>query len=198
MSREWNQNYLKEIDKIKQIIVKNTIKGQLLPRNILKSDFFEEYFNNQEKLLKNSPGTNPFLKFSNYQEYRIMKLLNFLNKAKNKYNKQIETDGKKMDIDEMENDYKIKESTSPLILVNDIIKNSFELTTFVYLLDWLHSVYSKDESSRITPRQAVLFEKTKKKLSESRKNFHTDLINYKNDIADKEELEKLYKIIEIH
>ena len=200
MSKEWNLNFIKEMDTLKQMIRKHNLKGEYLPRFILTPTFYEEYFNYQEKLLKNVPGVNPFLKYSNYQEYRIIKLLDNLNTAKNKFKKHThaKNDEKRnmMETDDYEFDYKNRDSTSQLIRVNNIIKNSFELTTLIYLLEWLHSIYSKDDVTRESLRQALFFENTKRKVNATRNSFHPDMMNYNNNIVDREELEKFSRLLE--
>lgn len=127
-------------------------------------------------------------------------MIQFLNKAKDKYafhngdKRSIFTE-EKMDLGSSISN---ESETSQLILVNSIIKNSFDMTSYVYLLDWLHSIYLKDEPSRSTVKEKPFFEKTAKKLiSSGNKNFHPDVLNTQNDLVDREDNEKFKKILEM-
>jgi len=92
--------------------------------------FFKSFIPTIEK-----SNFNDYFKESKFQEYNLLSLCNLMNKALAKfdiYNKQ--------NINESGHNRKLTYS-SQFILVNDIIKNSPELISCLYLLEWQCSLY---------------------------------------------------------
>lgn len=189
MNNEWQQSFLKDLEKNKNILLNNCHKtsNKYVPMYVVKEEFFDEYFKATEQKFQDPTKINPYLKFSSYQEYRIIKLISSLNKAKNKYY----TNQENMKID------KERENTSPLIITNDIIKNSYELTTYVYLADWLHSIYLKDDPKRTRIQGKPVFVETVKNLTLKNKSFDIDYLNNKNSPANQEDIDNYNKILEV-
>jgi hypothetical protein len=202
MKKEWSTPYLRDMDNLKELIINNSEETFDFPRRKIVSSFNQEYPSKYlDKNLKDIDA-NPYIKFSNYQEYRLITLLSSLNKAKLKFQKNreaetISSNGSEigMMIDQEMNSYQPR--TSQLKLVNDIIKNSFELTSYIYILEWLQKIYTKDENYRDQTKERICFDKTCRNLIErGGEKFSPDLLLRKNQTVDQEEMEKFNRIME--
>lgn len=204
MNSEWNKFFLTEIEKLQQITLKHSKRtSEFLPRYSLSREFFDQYLTAIENSYKEK-NKNPYLEFSNYQEYRLLSLLNNLNKAKLKFflntkerRDPISEDDYQlgMDLDMSETNCQDSRNTSQLVLVNNIIKNSFELTSYIFLLEWLQSIYFK--SDPIRTKHLEMLEKTCEKINKQKGKFDPDNLNSKvSDSIDIEDSDKYNKLME--
>jgi hypothetical protein len=202
MKKEWSTPYLRDMDNLKEIILRNSQETADIPRRMINPSFFEEYLTrNLEKNMKDIDA-NPYLKFSNYQEYRLLTLISSLHKAKEKFQKNrqaaaISSNGSEMGMMVDQEMDPCQPRTSQLKLVNDIIKNSFELTSYVFILEWLQKIYTKDEITRDHTKERICFDKTYHSLiHRGGERFSPDLLLRKNQTIDPEEMDKFNRIME--
>jgi hypothetical protein len=187
MNKEWNSLYFEELNLTKNAIQVNTEKTrEFYPRYTIKKEYLSTYPRNLEDILKKQG--NPFLKFSYYQEYRILSLIDCLEKSKKKIfpKDDIEVVMNKMKIDQTDNNYS---STSQIILVNNIVKNNSELITSCYLLEWLQRIYSKEEFSREMIKERPNFTNSKQ--------FHPDMLNSQGFNLKKDDMDNFVKLLDI-
>ena len=120
--------HLKVFSKKTRPVQMNDDKDELFgPQYILNiEDFLKEHMKTHETNIVNPITSNEDIKFSIYQEYRILELILNINRATN---------------------YKISQRKQPpntnsqLIISNNIIRNSPDLTSYVFLLEWLHKIF---------------------------------------------------------
>ena len=121
--------HLKVFSKKTRPVQMNDDKDELFgPQYILNiEDFLKEHMKTHETNIVNPITSNEDIKFSIYQEYRILELILNINRATN---------------------YKISQRKQPpntnsqLIISNNIIRNSPDLTSYVFLLEWLHKIFN--------------------------------------------------------
>jgi hypothetical protein len=182
--REWSKTYSEDIK-----ILKNQIKEysdelrKCLPTRILNKRFLKS--RNDFMLDSFSKESNVYLKFSNFQEFRVLKLLECLSQAESKYAKN-NTNAEQEEYSD----------SSPLILTNQIIKKSFDYTSLLSIINWLQQVFAKEEQERIKKIEKLAFRKTVQNIKGNQK-FHPDMLNIKNDIVDEEEMENFNKIFDL-
>lgn len=185
MNTEWTKIYLRDLSQYRDTILKNCLSlTETPPRYLLKENFSIDYFRLFENNLKNDYTSNPYIKFSNYQEYRILKLIHFLNKARVKFLNYKQEE-------------KFSTETSQLVMINNIIKNSNELTSCVYLVEWLQSIYSKEDPTKIVKKDKTFFEQTAKIFHQKHLKFNPDNLNFVNNDINPLEQEAYSKISEI-
>jgi hypothetical protein len=120
--------------------------------------FLSNYLRDLKSNIQDSFITNNEIKSYLMQEYKILQLIYNLNKVG------------PLERERLNN----KDLNSQLIISNNIIKSSYELTTYVYLLEWLNKVYEikvETEDNDLFIKQS--FEKTLNNSDLS--NFNIDL-----------------------
>jgi hypothetical protein len=120
--------------------------------------FLSKYLTDLKSNIQDSFITNNEIKSFLMQEYKILSLLFNLNKVGPFQRDQIIN----------------KDLNSQLIISNNIIKNSYELTSYVYLLEWLNNIYElkvETEDKDLFRRQSL--ENTA--INPNMNNFQIDL-----------------------
>lgn len=160
---EWRDKFLSTLSKYKQVILNNSSNWSLPKYKINPETFFPNY---NEMLLShlNSHNSNTFLDKIDYSEYRLVTLIACLNTANEKYASYYSKELSQYP----------QSSSSQMLRVNNIIKRSFELTSFIYILDWLQKIYQKDRS----------LTSEKVEFTNIQKGFHPDLLNQKGTLNE--------------
>jgi hypothetical protein len=183
MKKEWFENFLNNLKKTKTLLINNS-NNDKIPRYVPTLQFLQKYTNMIFKDNSDSTKLNPYLVNSNKQEYRILKLIEFLSKSNLSYQKNNQS----MNLEE--------ETTSQVIQVNNIIKDSFELTTASYLLEWLHSVFSvEDLTERIKPKTMHSFSETARQ--ENNFQIYPDRFNDRTNNLHPEDQESYSKVLRL-
>lgn len=172
----------RDLGTLKELVLKSSIaKNSSSPKYILGNDFYEKYIESQENNIRNNTGANPLFKYVNFQEFRIVRLSSCLNRAKLKFINRLPD---------------VSSETSQLIITNNIIKRSFELTSYICLIDWLQSIYLKEDSNRIKLPEKVCLDNTIRKLGTNQKVLHPDLLFQLNGFIDNKEFENHSSILD--
>jgi hypothetical protein len=132
------------------------------PHYILDIELFmKEHMKSLEENLKNVAFATD-IRYAFYQEYKVLELIVNINRANQ--NKLVQN--------------KNSPSSSQLIIANNIIKDSSEMTSYIYLLNWLQNIFSMElELSDIEPlKKQTLIESAQILKNQSSKNFHFDML----------------------
>ena len=127
---EFSEQFLNHLLDYKNTILQNSIENNNgTPKKIInKENFYENYIN--ELISKNTmPNRNKFLFQYEQSEIRIIKLIENLSLSNMKYSYYLENP-----------DQKIQKTNSELIKVNEIIKNSPTLISYIYILKWIQNI----------------------------------------------------------
>ncbi len=127
---EFSEQFLNHLLDYKNTILQNSIENNNgTPKKIInKENFYENYIN--ELISKNTmPNRNKFLFQYEQSEIRIIKLIENLSLSNMKYSYYLERP-----------DQKIQKTNSELIKVNEIIKNSPTLISYIYILKWIQNI----------------------------------------------------------
>lgn len=181
-----NQSVLKSLEQdllsLKNVVMNSIyIEEGSTPKYILSEKFYEDYFDKGEVNFSLYNSSNPLFRAVSFQEYRAISLNYYLNKSKTKYNSKNPS---------------VPCSASQLITVNNIIRNSFELTTLIYLLDWLHKIFKKDDNLRIKIENSLNLNQTITSNAVKGK-FYPDLLLHDNTLINNKELDNHSKILEL-
>lgn len=183
MNRELKFTVEKDLESLKRVVLDhvNLNEGNS-PKYIIRDEFYKKYFEIQETTIRNYTNTSPLFKYVNYHEFRITKLNSHLNQSRIKINNPLP---------------QVNTETSQLIKINNIIKGSFELTTYICLINWLESIYQKEDPRRVKLSEKVYLEKTAKRLHETNnKSFTPDMLFHVNNIVETREFENNRTILE--
>ena len=127
---EFSEQFLNHLLDYKNTILQNSIENNNgTPKKIINKEiFYENYIN--ELISKNTmPNRNKFLFQYEQSEIRIIKLIENLSLSNMKYSYYLENP-----------DQKIQKTNSELIKVNEIIKNSPTLISYIYILKWIQNI----------------------------------------------------------
>ena len=127
---EFSEQFLNHLLDYKNTILQNSIENNNgTPKKIINKEiFYENYIN--ELISKNTmPNRNKFLFQYEQSEIRIIKLIENLSLSNMKYSYYLERP-----------DQKIQKTNSELIKVNEIIKNSPTLISYIYILKWIQNI----------------------------------------------------------
>jgi hypothetical protein len=136
--KEYQEYLLDQHKKMKQSLIVNSRKVKPFRMDECQDDemygahyvvdvelFLSKYLTDLKSNIQDSFITNNEIKSFLMQEYKLLQLIYNLNK-----------------VGPFQRDQLInKDLTSQLIISNNIIKSSFELTSYVYLLEWLNNIY---------------------------------------------------------
>jgi hypothetical protein len=150
---QWDSTFFNDLNRTKEILITNSVQTGEIPLYRTTPKFLDIYTKYlRENLSK--PDSNIYLKDAQTQEFRFLKLIECLNTSSQKY-LQNNSDGIGMATDDIE-------FTSQLLAVNHIIKHNSELTTCIYLLEWLHSIFIVDDyiDQRIKVSDKFTFDNT--------------------------------------
>jgi hypothetical protein len=147
-------------------ILANSTKKEMIPRYSIKQNFFQAHQYNLDEKIKNInnnfDGNLSIPLMQHYQELRLSKIFYFLKEANEKYKN-------------LSNFPNLSGNcTSQLLIVYDIIKNSHELITLIYLLQWLESIYLKESFRRDIERKFIFSEDL---TGKENKDFNLDVFN---------------------
>lgn len=151
---EWKDRFLLTLTAYHEVIINSLVPNQQKSK-INPETFFSTY---KKMILNrlNSLNSNTFFDKIDYSEYRLVSLISCLHTAKQKFkNNSLKTNNNQ------------QSNSSQFLKVNNIIKNSFELTSFIYILEWLQKIYQKDRN--------LINEKIE--FSKVNNGFHPDLLN---------------------
>jgi hypothetical protein len=180
---QWDSTFFNDLTRTKEILIANSKPTAEFPLYQTTPKFLEEFTKYlRENLSKHD--SNIYLKDAQTQEFRFLKLIECLNTSQNKFiENQIG-----MQIDES------TEFTSQLLAINHIIKDNFELTTCIYLLEWLHSIFIIDDIDQLIKVSGKLtFDNTARMVRE----IDPDGLNNENSKIDPNDLENHNKILDI-
>lgn len=136
----------------------------LLPRYAIKQSFFNNRSKKLDENIRNFTREDSMASnFQNFQEYRLTKLFYFLEEAKQKFNEHA-----------MQSENLAGNHTSQLLIVYDIIKNSKELISLIYLMRWLEAIFLKDNPKRDIEKK-FFFDKNL--IHPEAKDFNPDCFN---------------------
>lgn len=127
---EFSEQFLKHLLDYKNIILENSIENEngTSKKKIEPEHFFQNYI--EEINNKNTiPNRNKLLFPYEQSEIRLLKLFENLSYANNRYEYYLRNPNEK-----------INETNSELIIVNETIKNSPTLISYIYLLNWLQKI----------------------------------------------------------
>jgi len=165
-------DYLKstkeDLNNLKIDILSNSKKAEsdksLLPRYSINQSFFKTQAEKLDRDIRNFNNKGSFARnFQNFQELRLSRLIYYLEEANKKYESHLQ-----------KNENLSGNGTSQLCIVFDIIKNSRELITLLYLLKWLESIYLKDNPKRDIERKFFFKNPL---INEKEKDFNPDCFN---------------------
>lgn len=113
-------------------LITRCVKGNTEPNNFPKCFIKTEAFFTSLKSINSISDKIPSLFTSlNTSEFRLISLLKNLSTARQKFNEQ----KKQQDIQD-------NDTMSPLQITNKIIKSSYELTSYIYLMKWLQEYFT--------------------------------------------------------
>ena len=127
---EFSEQFLNHLSDYKSVILNNSIENEnRTPKKIIDNKtFFENYI--IEINSKNTiPNRNKLLFPYEQSEIRIIKLIENLSLSNEKYNFYLNNP-----------DEKIQNTNSELVKVNEIIKNSPTLISYIYILKWIQNI----------------------------------------------------------
>lgn len=162
------QEFVEELILLKKQILSNKeafkYDNKLLPRYAIRQSFFSKRSEKIEENIKNLERKDYLnTNFQKFQELRMTKLFYFLEEANKKF--KIHTENKESFLGN---------GTSQLCIVYDIIRNSKELISLIYLLEWLQSIFMKDKPRRNIERKFFFSEKIENAKSS---DFDPDIFN---------------------
>jgi hypothetical protein len=185
MKNQWESSFLNNLNKTKEILLLNSNQTNSIPAYEVTPRFLEVYTKFLRESLTNK-DSNIYLKDAQSQEFRFLKLIECLNTASLKFQENKE----KMLTDD-DNEF-----TSQLLAVNHIIKNSYELTTCIYLLEWLQSIFIIDDiDQRIKPAERMEFRGTAGRSREITLDMFNNNLNPALDPQDFEDHNKILDLI---
>lgn len=180
--KEYQDYLLDQHKKLKHLLIVNSKKVKPFQIEEFQDDemygahyvvdiesFLSIYLKDLKSSIQDSYITNNEIKSFLFQEYRILQLVYNLNKVgpyqREKLNNQ--------------------DLNSQLIISNNIIKSSYELSSYVYLLEWLHNIYEikvETEDKDLFKKQSFVNSANTGNLN----NFHLDYVevNETNDTVD--------------
>jgi hypothetical protein len=185
---EWESLFMLNLRKTKEILLSNCKNTSDIPIYKPTPKFLESYTKYLRECLTKT-DTNIYLKDAQTQEYRFLKLIECLNTSSHKF-KENNNKYEDMLIDQP------SEFTSQCLAVNHIIKSSHELTTCIYLLEWLQSIFIVDDiEQRIKVTAKPNFDNTARKG----RQVHPDMFNNidHRDFMDPGDVENHNKILDL-
>ncbi len=165
---DYLKNTKEDLFNLKSEIISNAkkplSKEKLLPRYSTKQDFFETRASYLENHIRNfNTNENLNINYQNFQEYRLNKLFYYLQESNRKF--KFHSSSK----ENLSGNF-----TSQFCIVYDIIKGSRELISCIYLLNWLESIYLKDNPKRDVEKKFFF---SNKLVYENEKDFNPDCFN---------------------